>query len=68
MRKPLQPFTLREIRERMGLTVDQVAKEIGVSESTFRKWESGKNHPTVDNYIRLCKFFRVGYDWLAFPV
>ena len=44
-------------RERAGLTQARVAAEIGVSDVTIYRWESGKAPVTVENYFRLSKVY-----------
>lgn len=36
---------VRELRDRLGLTQEQLAREIGVSFSTINMWENGKRVP-----------------------
>jgi transcriptional regulator with XRE-family HTH domain len=38
---------LRERRIQLGLTQDDVAELVGVSERTFQKWEQGSLHPAT---------------------
>lgn len=46
-----EPVTLPERitsqRRKLGLTISQAAKGIGVDEGTFRRWESGKWKPRL---------------------
>lgn len=36
---------VRRVRERMGLTQEQFAQEVGVSFSTVNQWENGRRRP-----------------------
>jgi len=39
------PGLVKRIRERMGLTQEQFAREVGVSFSTVNQWENGRRRP-----------------------
>lgn len=41
---PMTPDELRDLQRRFGMTNDQLARAIGVSESTVVKWRGGQ-HP-----------------------
>ncbi|MFC1855839.1 helix-turn-helix transcriptional regulator [Thermodesulfobacteriota bacterium] len=40
-----------------GITQRELAKEVGVNESTIIKWEKGKGWPTIEMKTRLKDFF-----------
>ena len=35
----------KELRERLGLSQNKFAMEMGIPVSTYRKWEQGKSRP-----------------------
>lgn len=39
------PGLVKRLRERMSLTQEQFAQEVGVTYSTVNQWENGKRHP-----------------------
>jgi len=39
------PTLVRRLRERMGLTQEQFAREVGVTFSTVNLWENGRRRP-----------------------
>lgn len=39
------PVLVRRLRERMGLTQEQFAQEVGVTFSTVNQWENGHRRP-----------------------
>jgi len=42
------PAKLKEVREdELGISQSEAARRIGVSESTYRNWESGRNEPSL---------------------
>ena len=40
------PQIVRKLREKMGLTQEQFAAEVGVTFATVNRWESGKAQPS----------------------
>jgi transcriptional regulator with XRE-family HTH domain len=46
---------LRRLRLEAGLTQEQVAVKAGVSREYVSMLEAGKNIPTIDVFIRLCR-------------
>ena len=39
-------MNVKELREKMGMTQEQLARELGVSFKTVNRWERGKNKPS----------------------
>lgn len=39
--------TVKEIRSRMNMSQEQLAKELNVSFATINRWENGKNSPNM---------------------
>ena len=48
-------ITLRLAREASGKTQAQVAREIGVSEQMYQRYEYGRCEPSVQKAIRIAK-------------
>ena len=46
---------LRAAREQSGKTQAQVAKEIGIAEAVYQRYEYGKNTPSVTTAIRIAR-------------
>lgn len=44
---------LRAAREASGKTQEQVAKEIGIAEAAYQRYEYGKSRPNVITAIRI---------------
>lgn len=57
MTKRLIPGKLRELRRSRGLTIPQLARQVGVSEITVRTWLSGKYNPNAENVEHLSRVF-----------
>lgn len=52
---------LKQLRQKYGLSQDQLAQEIGVSRSTIAMVETDKNQLTVSLAKKLAKVFEI--DW-----
>lgn len=48
---------LREIREREGTSLNDIARKVGVSKRMIQKYESGESEVTVNKALRLYKIF-----------
>lgn len=61
------PFSknLKLIRENIGLTKSQLAKKMGVNQSTVSRWESGKMGITIDNAYELSLILGVSLPQLV---
>jgi len=46
---------LRKLREKAGLTVDEVVETTGFPRNTLYNWEAGKRQPPLDAYPILAK-------------
>lgn len=55
---------LRSLRESNGYTQSKVAKALGIKYQSYGAYESGIAVPTLQNFIKLAKFFDVSYDEL----
>ena len=52
-------MNLRAAREASGKTQAQVAKEAGISEQVFQRYEYGQNEPSVRTAIRIADVLNV---------
>lgn len=55
---------LKELRAEKGLTLHQVAKELGINFMTYAHYEYGDREPSIDMLRRLCDFYDVTADYL----
>lgn len=53
---------IRELREKNGLLLRQVAAEIEIDQALLSKIERGERMPTKDQIVRLAKFYKVDLD------
>lgn len=61
------PDRLRALRERRGMTQWDVAKQLGINQSTYAVWELGKKLPTLERLADLCKVLNVRVEHLLTP-
>lgn len=52
-------------RERRGMTLGELADEVGVSDSTIKFWESGRSDPSLINAISVADVFNLSLDCLV---
>ena len=55
---------LKELRTGAGLTQAQLAKQLGVTQSTIGNWESGCRVPRTETARKVAAFFGVSTDYL----
>ncbi len=58
--------TLKDLRIQAGYTQKQVYELLGVRQSTFSAWETGRAEPSADMLLKLCKLYKVNDIFLAF--
>lgn len=54
VRAPTSPWTLKLVgrRKNLNMTQERVAREIGMTGDAFGRYESGRNIPPIDSFIR----------------
>ncbi len=55
---------LRQLRKEKGLTQEQLAQRLHVSDRTVSRWETGVNLPDLDILLKLSEFYGVGVQEL----
>lgn len=58
------PNRIREVRKSRGLTMKQLGKEIGVTESAISQYETDKRQPDSVTLLKLSNLFDVSVDYL----
>ena len=53
---------IKDLREAKGLTQEQVAQQLGVTQGTIAHWESGARTPTLSNMVKIADFLGVSLD------
>lgn len=55
---------LKELRDDNNLLQKQLASELGVSQVTIARWETGVREPSFDDLIKIAKYFGVTTDYI----
>ena len=55
---------LRELREKRGLTLEQVADALGLRNQYVSNYELGKRRPDYDTLVRFADFYGVSVDYI----
>lgn len=55
---------IKELRKQKGLTLQELADMIGVSNQTVSNWENEKTEPDIKSLVRLASIFSCTIDYL----
>ena len=55
---------LRKLRQKQGLTQEEMAKVLGYSRQRYNFYETGKREPDNETIVKLADFFEVSTDYL----
>lgn len=55
---------LKELRNQLGITQQNIADALKVSRPAYTKWENGERQPDFDTLLKLADFFNVSADYL----
>ena len=55
---------IRDLREDADLTQTQLAKQLGMSQTGYSKYETGENDIPTATLIRLARFYNTSVDYL----
>ncbi|MBS7530037.1 helix-turn-helix transcriptional regulator [Hazenella sp. IB182353] len=58
------PTRLRQLRKDRKVTQLELAKQVGVDNSTISKWETGVFEPDASSIVKLAYYFQVSTDFL----
>ena len=53
-----------KLRDERGVTDYRVAKETGITKSTFTDWKNGRSEPKIDKLTKIARFFGVSVERL----
>lgn len=56
--------TIRDLRKEKGLSQEELAKLLFLSQDTISLWERGKSLPDIVTVVKLTKIFNVTSDYL----
>lgn len=57
---------IAHLRDKLGLTQDELAEHIDVSGKHIGRIERGESNPSPSTYVKLSQFFKVSMDYLFF--
>lgn len=55
---------IRDLREDADLTQQQVAEELGTSQTMYARYERGANELPLRHLVRLCRLYNVSADYI----
>ncbi len=55
---------LRDLREDNDLTQEEVAKELGTSQTMYARYERGANEMPIRHLVKLCKLYNISADYI----
>lgn len=58
---------IRRLRKESGESVETVGAAVNRSGKTVSAWETGRNVPSADMLIDICRHFKVGIDYFYPP-
>ena len=66
MRNTIDPIARRlgQAGQRAGLSVREVAEDLGRTRATVESWEAGRTCPRVSDARELCRTLRCSPEWL----
>ena len=50
----------RGLLHEQRVSMNSLAKDLGVNTSTVRQWVEGDNNPTLENYLKVLNKFKIG--------
>lgn len=53
------------IRDEKGVTDYEVAKQTGISQSTFSDWKSGRSKPKLEKLLLIARYFEVPIEYFV---
>ena len=56
---------LKDLRNRMGMTQDELAERLFVSRQTISSWENDKSYPDIHSLLMISELFSVSLDTLV---
>ena len=56
---------LKELRKQAHLTQVELAKRLGIGQSSYADWERGKKKPTQENLVKIAQILNVTIDYLV---
>lgn len=51
------------LRDQKGVTDYRVARDTGITQSTFSDWRTGRSKPKTDKLLKLAEYFGVSIEY-----
>ncbi len=58
-------LNLKELRKQNGSTQISLAKFLGIDQTTYSGYETGKSNPDINTLIKIADYFDVSLDYLC---
>ena len=58
-------ITIREARKNAGVTQDELAREVGVTQGAVTQWETGRAAPSLPMFIKVAQALGCSLDDLV---
>lgn len=58
-------MNLKRLRKSRGMSQEQAAKALGLSRTTYTKYENGVHDPSVETLIKMSEVFEVSVDMIV---
>lgn len=58
------PYRFKELRQQAGISITELAKQMGVSQAAASNWDLGKKVPATEMLCKLADFYNVSVDYL----
>ena len=55
-----------KLLEQKGVKASEVAKSLGMHQSVFTDWKTGRSKPKIDKLKKIAAYFGVSLDYLAY--
>lgn len=55
---------IRELRNQRKISQRKIAKDLGIAQSTYNAYETGKAEPNITMLIKLADYYKVSVDYL----
>lgn len=62
----MRKMSLKLLRIDAGMTQEEVSAALGISPSTWSKWENGKSFPDVLDIVKIEQLFNISYSDIKF--
>lgn len=56
---------LKELRDELGLTQEEVGNKLNISRQAYANWETNRGEPNIEMLLKLANLFGVSIDYLC---